>query len=220
MSITCIERPSSPPANTRWQQRALLLAWLTVAYNLVEGGVSIAFGVSDGSVALWGFGFDSLVEVASALVVLWRLRALEARITERERRATLAIGGLFLLLGITIALSSSLQLFHHQHPTTTLPGLVISALSLSFMVFLWRSKQRVALALDSATLASDAACSRACIQLSAILFLGSLLYWVAPGLWWVDAVAGLGLTALIIREGIQGIRAARHPDFSGGCGCH
>ena len=60
----------------------------------------------------------------------------------------------------------------------------------------------------------------ACIQLSTVLFVGSLIYWAAPALWWVDATAGLALTLLIVREGIEGIRAARRPDFSGGCGCH
>jgi len=192
-----------------------------VGYNLVEGGVSITFGVADDSVALWGFGLDSLVEVASALVVLWRLRGdLLAKATERERRATLAIGGLFLLLAAIVAWGSLAQLVQRHHPDTTLPGMVIAALSLSFMVFLWRSKLRVARELDSAALASDAACSLACIQLSAVLFVGSLLYWALPSLGWVDGAAGLGLALLIAREGVQGIRAARNPDFSGGCGCH
>lgn len=190
-----------------------------MGYNLLEGGVSIGFGVADDSVALWGFGFDSLVEVASALVVLWRLRDLAARATGRERRATLAIGGLFVLLALTIAGGSLTQLIQRRHPATTLPGLLIAALSLAFMVFLWRAKVRIARAMDSAALASDAACSLACIQLSGILFLGSLLFWAAPSLHWVDAAAGLGLAALIAREGLEGIRAARDPNFSGGCGC-
>lgn len=221
MSDACSESCCSSSANTRWHRRALALAWITVGYNLVEGGVSIAFGVADDSVALWGFGLDSLVEVASALVVLWRLRGdLLAKATERERHATLTIGGLFLLLAATVAWGSLTQLIQRHHPDTTLPGMVIAALSLSFMVFLWRAKLRVSRELDSAALASDAACSLACIQLSAVLFVGSLLYWARPALGWVDAAAGLGLALLIAREGIQGIRAARRPDFSGGCGCH
>jgi divalent metal cation (Fe/Co/Zn/Cd) transporter len=212
---------SSSPIQSRWHRRALVLAWVTVGYNLLEGGISIAFGVADDSVALWGFGLDSLVEVASALVVLWRLRGdLRAKATERERRATLAIGGLFLLLAAIVTWGSVAQLVQRRHPDTTLPGMVIAALSLSFMVFLWRSKLRVARELDSAALASDAACSLACIQLSTVLFAGSLLYWALPALGWVDAAAGLGLAVLIAREGIQGIGAARRPDFSGGCGCH
>jgi len=220
MAGACAE-PLDPAGTGRWRSRALLLAWLTVAYNLLEGGLSIAFGVAEESVALWGFGLDSLVEVGSALAVLWRLRGdLRARATERERRATLVIGGLFLLLALSVTAGSLHQLLSREHPETTLPGLVISALSLSFMVFLWRAKLRTARALDSAALRSDAACSLACIQLSAVLFLGSLLFMAFPALWWADAMAGLALAALIAKEGLEGIRASRGADFSGGCGCH
>ncbi len=222
MSECCDSTPCAPASGPgRWHRRALLLAWLTVGYNLVEGGVSIAFGLADDSVALWGFGLDSLVEVASALVILWRLRGdLQARAPERERRATLLIGMLFVLLSAVVMAGSLAQLIQRHHPATTLPGLVISVLSLSFMVFLWRAKLRAARALDSAALASDAACSLACLQLSTVLFAGSLLFWAWPALAWVDAAAGMGLALLVAREGIQGIRAASHPDFSGGCGCH
>ncbi len=221
MTDCCRATDGPPPrGDDRWRRRALLLAWATVLYNLVEGGVSIGFGVADDSVALWGFGFDSLVEVASALVVLWRLRGdLRARATERERRATLAIGILFLLLAAAIVWGSAAQLLQRRHPATTVPGLLIAALSLAFMVFLWRAKLRTARALDSRALAADAACSLACIQLSGVLFLGSLVYWIRPALGWVDGAAGLGLALLIAREGLEGIRAARRPDFSGGCGC-
>lgn len=210
----------SDPA-TNWRTRARLLAWFTVSYNLFEGLVSIGFGVHDDSVALWGFGLDSLVEVASALVVLWRLRGdLHTRATQRERTATLAIGGLFLLLALSISAGSALQLRAGRHPDTTVPGMVIAAASLSFMVWLWRAKRATARALDSRALEGDAACSLACIQLSAVLLAGSAVYALVPRLWWADAIAGLGLAILIAREGISMLRAARKPDFQGGCGCH
>lgn len=203
-----------------WKRRALRLAWFTVAYNLLEGMVSLFFGLSDGSVALWGFGLDSLVEVASALVVLWRLRGdLQARATERERRATLAIGALFLLLALSILGGAVLQLRAGRHPDTTLPGILIALASLAFMVWLWRSKLEVARQLDSSALAGDAACSLACIQLSTVLLAGSAVFAAWPRLWWADAVAGLLLAGLIAREGAAMIRAARAPEFQGGCGC-
>jgi hypothetical protein len=119
-----------------WGRRASFLAWFTVVYNLMEGAVSIGFGVSDDSVALWGFGFDSLIEVASAVVVMARLRkGFKAAGTEAERRAVLAIGALFVLLAMVIQLGAILQLVSGHHPPTTLPGLVISSLSLAFMFF-------------------------------------------------------------------------------------
>jgi len=200
-----------------WRRRALWLAGLTIAYNLVEGLVSMAFGWADDSIALFGFGADSFIEVASAGLVLWKL--MEHGDLARERTATRRIGWLFLALGAGVAGGALLQLAGHQHPPTTLPGLIIAALSLSFMVFLWRAKLRTARALDSATLAADAACSRACIQLSVVLFAGSLLFLLAPSLWWVDAAAALVLAILIAREGWDMVQAARSACFTGGCGC-
>ena len=200
-----------------WQRRALLLAGLTIAYNLVEGLVSMGFGWADDSVALFGFGADSFIEVASALLVLWKLR--DHADLARERRAALGIGWLFQFLALGILGGSLWQLWAHRHPPTTVPGLIIALLSLACMAFLWRAKLRAARALDSATLAADAACSRACIQLSGVLFLGSLLFLVAPALWWVDGAAAMGLALLIGREGLGMVRAARSEHFSGGCGC-
>jgi len=201
----------------QWRRRALWLSGLTIAYNLAEGLVAMAFGWADDSIALFGFGADSFIEVASALLVLWKL--LDHGNLQRERNATLGIGWLFLGLGLGIAGGALLQMTARRHPPTTLPGLVISLVSLAFMVLLWRAKLRTATALDSATLAADAACSRACIQLSAVLFAGSLLFLLVPALWWVDAAAALGLAILIGREGLGMVRAAHSPSFTGGCGC-
>jgi divalent metal cation (Fe/Co/Zn/Cd) transporter len=202
---------------TQWRRRALWLSGLTIAYNLAEGLVSMTFGWADDSIALFGFGADSLIEVASAVLVLWKL--LDHGNLERERKAARGIGWLFLLLALGIAGGAILQITAQRHPPTTVPGLVISALSLSFMGFLWRAKLQAARALDSATLEADATCSLACIQLSVVLFMGSLLFLFAPALWWVDATAALGLALLIGKEGIGMIRAARSECFTGGCGC-
>jgi divalent metal cation (Fe/Co/Zn/Cd) transporter len=201
----------------RWRQRALWLSWLTIAYNLAEGIVSMAFGWADDSIALFGFGADSFIEVASAMLVLWKL--LDHGNLDRERKATLGIGWLLLFLGAGIIGGAILQITAQRHPPTTVPGLVISILSLSFMAFLWRSKLHAAKGLDSATVAADAACSLACIQLSLVLFAGSLLFLLVPALWWVDAAAALGLALLIGKEGSDMLRAARSVGFTGGCGC-
>ena len=205
---------------SRWERRAWFLAWFTILYNLLEGAVSIAFGVSGDSVALWGFGLDSLIEVASAMVVLARLRkGFNAPGTESERRAVLAIGVLFVLLAVVVLSGAILQLASRRHPPTTLPGVVIASLSLAFMFFLWRAKTLAAGALDSAALKSDAACSLACIQLSTVLLAGSLVFMLDPSLWWLDGAAACLLSLLILKEGLEGIRAARSAGFTGGCGC-
>jgi len=215
--------PTKEAPRQEWMAFARRLAVFTIVYNLAEGAVAMAFGVSDDSVALFGFGADSLIEVGSALIVLWRLRedgGCATRGLARERRATLAIGVLFMVLALGTVLASVLQLASRRHPGTSLPGMLVSVVSLAFMFWLWRAKRRVARILDSRTLEGDAACSLACIQLSAVLFAGSLAFWVAPGLWWADAVAAIAIAGLIAKEGIAGIRAARNPDFQGGCGCH
>lgn len=201
----------------QWRRRAIWLSGWTIAFNLAEGLVSMGFGWAGDSIALLGFGADSFIEVASAVLVLWKL--LDHGNLERERKATRGIGWLFLGLAVGISGGASLQIRAQRHPPSTVPGLIISALSLALMAYLWRAKLQTAKALDSATLEADATCSLACIQLSGVLFAGSLLFLLVPTLWWVDAAAALGLALLIGKEGISMIRAARSPGFTGGCGC-
>ncbi len=203
-------------------KKARLLAGLTISYNLIEGLVSMAFGWSDDSLALFGFGADSFIEVGSALLILWRLREVSGCRTEalaRERRATFGIGALFLLLAVGTSAGSLGQLYQHRHPGTGWPGLAVSLASLFFMTYLWRAKVAAAQALNSKALESDAACSLACIQLSCILLAGSLIYVLFPRLWWADGVAALLLSLFIAREGWAMVRAALDPHFDGGCGC-
>jgi divalent metal cation (Fe/Co/Zn/Cd) transporter len=204
-----------------WLRRAGMLAWFTIFYNLVEGIVSIWFGISDESLALFGFGADSFIETASGVIVLWRLRDDMAQRqhvpSARERRATVVIGALLALLGIATIGASVWQLIQRAHPQTTMPGMIIAAVSLAWMWWLWRWKSRTARALDSATIAADAACSLGCIKLSVVLFAGSVLYVIVPGLWWLDSAAAIVIAAMLLREGISTARAALRPDFHGGC---
>lgn len=205
-----------------WNRRARILAGFTIAWNVVEGLVSMGFGFAEESVALFGFGLDSWVEVGSAAVVWWKLtRAPGCATTRRnqERTATRWISALFLILAGATALGAAAQLTTGNHPASTVPSLVVSVVSLTMMGFLWRAKKAAATALDSRTLAMDAACSLACIQLSTVLFVGSLVYVAIPTLWWADGLAALVLSAFIAREGWEGWTAAKKVDFEGGCGC-
>ena len=205
-----------------WSRRARVLAGLTIGWNVVEGLVSMAFGFTEESVALFGFGLDSWVEVASAAVVWWKLTRPPGCATTRksqERTATRWISALFLVLAGATTVGAVAQLTAGHHPASTLPSLVVSVVSLAMMGFLWRAKKAAATALDSRTLEMDAACSLACIQLSAVLFAGSLLYLALPALWWADGLAALALSAFIGREGWEGWQAAKQADFAGGCGC-
>lgn len=205
-----------------WIRYAKVLAVFTILYNLAEGLVSMGFGWSDDSVALFGFGADSFIEVFSALLVLWRLRAEGCGddLVARERKVAKGIGWMLLLLAAGTIGGSLLQLKAGGHPSTTLPGVIVSLASLGFMVFLWRAKRVAAKALDSRALEGDAACSMACIQLSTILLTGSLIFLAAPRLWWVDSAAALLLSLFIAKEGWKMRQAASRDDFDGGCGCH
>lgn len=216
-------RPADDGPYDAWVRWAVALAWATVAFNLVEGLVSMGFGAADGSIALLGFGADSFFEVGSALLVIWRLHAGAAGHSTnqrtRERLATRGIGLLLGLLGAGTAAGAALQLAARRHPDTALPALLISLVSLAFMFVLWRAKRRAARALDSRALASDAACSLACMKLSSVLLGGSVVFLAFPGFWWLDGTAALILAALIGREGFEMVRASLNPAFEGGCGC-
>jgi divalent metal cation (Fe/Co/Zn/Cd) transporter len=209
----------SEPTRDDWIRRARRLAIFTIGYNLVEGVVSIGFGAEDESLALLGFGSDSFIEMASAFLVLWRLKAEVAGVehaARRERIAGMAVSALLLLLAAGTIAASIWQLTRHDHPATTLPGTIIAALSLSFMFWLWRAKVAVAAALGSRTLRQDATCSLGCINLSATLLVGSLLYLVLPGWWWADSAAAIAIALFIGREGREGFHAARRGET---CGC-
>lgn len=202
-------------------QKARYLSLFTIIYNIIEGLVSVYFGLEEGSISLLGFGLDSFVEVASAVIVLLKLRSCDPdQNLSQERKATFGIGILFLILAMTVLVTSVHRLVNHSGPDTTIPGLIISVLSLSFMFFLWRSKLKVAVGLNSATVKADAQCSLACMKLSLVLFTGSLLFLLSPALWWIDSVAALVIGIQIGREGKELITSSRKKDFTGGCGCH
>lgn len=205
-----------------WYRRVLLLSWFTIGYNLIEGAVSVYFGIEEASVSLAAFGVDSFVEVASALVILWRFQGEQGRAAglakDREVRALRAIGILFLVLAVGTALGAGAQLLGGKHPDTTLPGLIVALVSLSFMYSLYRAKLTAGKTLNSRSVLSDAACSKACIQLSVVLLAGSLVYVVYPALYWADAVAAIVIAGLIAREGKEILSSADRDDGCCGCG--
>ncbi len=184
---------------------ALRLSWFTIIYNILEGIVAISLGVHEGSMALAGFGGDSLIEVGSAILILWRLRGG----SDKEWKASFGIGILFMLLAAITLFSSVIQIISETSPNTTIPGVFISLVSLTFMFFLWNAKLKVGRALQSEAIMNDAACSLACIKLSFTLLLGSAIYWMYPALWWVDSLAALILVYFIAREGIQILKTSR-----------
>jgi len=200
---------------------ALAISWISIIYNGIEGGVSIGFGADVGSRALIVFGIQSFVEVLSAALVIYRFRRELAdnfaSNLSLERRATLGIGVLFIVLTIGTWAASIIGLVTHAQPDSSKPSLIVSAASLACMIFVWLPKPWIAAELNSSVMRGEAACSLACIYLTTVLFVGSLIYKLWHGGWWIDSALALILSLFFLREGWEMIAWARHKDFNGGC---
>jgi divalent metal cation (Fe/Co/Zn/Cd) transporter len=188
-------------------RRGRKLEYFTIAYNSLEGLIALIAGLMAGSIALVGFGFDSLIEVTSGSALLWRLHldADEAR-RERVEAVTLRIVGvLFLLLAAYVSYDSIKSLIWREQPRESIPGIVLAIASLIVMPLLVRAKRKVARGIKSAALMADSKQTELCTYLSAILLVGLLLNALA-GWWWADPVAALVMVPIIVKEGIEGLR--------------
>jgi divalent metal cation (Fe/Co/Zn/Cd) transporter len=197
-------------------RRGKQLEYATIGYNSLEGIIAIAAGLFAASVALVGFGFDSVIEVISGATLLWRLHADvdEERREVVEQRALRIVGWSFLLLAAYVTFDAGKALLRREAPDESVIGIAIASLSLVVMPLLVRAKRRVAKAIGSRALDADATQTALCTWLSAIL-LGGLLLNALAGWWWADPVAALVMVPIIVREGLEGIRGERCED---GCG--
>lgn len=192
---------------TNWVKRGRWLEYFTVFYNSLEGLIAIAAGLLAGSIALVGFGFDSLIEVTSGAVLLWRLYA-DADVHRRERVEAISlriVGVCFVLLAAYVGFDSIKSLIHREAPVESIPGIVLAAVSLVVMPLLVRAKRKVARGINSRALMADSKQTELCTYLSAIL-LGGLLLNALLGWWWADPVAALVMVPIIAKEGVEGLR--------------
>ena len=180
------------------------LEYFTLSWNVTEAVVSITAGYVAGSIALRGFGADSVIESLSSLVLLWRLQS-HGVDEHRERLAVRLVGVCFLILAAYIALDAALSLIRREPPHASFVGVTLSVVSLIVMPLLARAKRRVAARLDSPALAADSRQADFCAYLSAILLVGLALN-AAFGWWWADPVAAIVMVPIIIRAGTQGLR--------------
>ena len=190
------------------ERRAWRLSLFTVLYNVVEGVVALVMGAAAGSAALLGFGADSFVESMSGGVMLWRFgRAHED--TERvERKATRLVGYTFFLLAAWVAYDAGRSLLFDEPPEVSWAGIALAVLSLVVMPLLYVAKRRTADDLGSGSLRADSRQTLACTLLSAALLIGLGLN-AAFGLWQADSILGLGIAALLVREGREALRHGR-----------
>lgn len=186
----------------RHRRLALALAYVTVAYNVLEGLLSLVFARLADSSALLGFGIDSFVESLSGLVMVWRFSQPEesAHAERREHIAIRLVGVSLIVLAGYVAYEAATALYFRQPPERSLAGVVIAAISLVTMPLLYSLKRATAAQIGSKSLAADARQTLACMLLSLALLVGTGLHYLG-GWWQADPLAGLLIAAYLIREG-------------------
>lgn len=187
--------------------RARNIEYLTIAWNTAEGLTAVVAGLFASSVSLLAFGIDSMIEVASASALLWRIKV-DADVLNRERNdkaALRVVGVCFIALAAYVTAESVYELVERRISDHSVAGIVVAGLALVVMPLLSRAKRRVAAALNSAAIVADAKQADFCAYLSAILLAGLALN-AAFGFWWADPVAALVMVPLIVKEGINGMR--------------
>lgn len=206
MTATPAESRSASPQ----RGRALRLEYFTLGWNVVEGAIGVGAALAAGSVALLGFGVDSFVESASAGVLIWRLRSETAgmdheAIERLDRRAHKLVGLSLFLLAVYILADAALTLWRGERPHPSPIGIALTSVSIAVMVWLAAAKRRAATALGSRALAADAFQTTACWWLSIITLAGVGLN-ALFGWWWADPIAAIGMTVLLVREGLEAWR--------------
>jgi len=196
-------------------QEAFRLEYLTLAWMVIEAGVAIGAGVVAHSVTLVAFGIDSLIELASAMVLIWRL-TVELRHNQSfaesvERRASRIGGALLFALAAYVVVAAGWSLWTRQGQEFSWPGLLVSLIAIPLMWVLSRRKLRLADALGSRALRADAAESTACGWLSFAVVIG-LLAQLLLGAWWIDSVTSLVIVWLLVKEGREAWTAEKDND--------
>jgi divalent metal cation (Fe/Co/Zn/Cd) transporter len=183
---------------------ALGLAIFTIIYNLIEGLVSVFFGISDESLTLFGFGADSFIEVISGLGIMQMIVRIKNNETEHrskfEKRALQITGTAFYILVAGLVLNAGYNIYSNHKPETTIWGVVISIISIVAMSILLSMKLRVGRQLGSEAIIADAQCTRVCIYMSVVLLISSTVFELT-GLGWIDILGTLGLAWFSFTEG-------------------
>lgn len=202
-----------------WYKLAFVLATLTIGFNLLEGLVSVWFGLADESLTLFGFGLDSFIEVISGMGIL----AMVLRIWRHpgapkgrfEKTALQITGtGFYGLVGI-LSTMALYNLATRHKPETTVAGAIIAIVSIALMWALIHYKTQAGVALGSQAILADAKCARVCMYMSGLLLASSLIYAIS-GIWFVDSLGALGLAYLSFTEGREAFGKADGVE----CDCH
>jgi divalent metal cation (Fe/Co/Zn/Cd) transporter len=198
-----ISRPLSDAERCRFGRRVQFLAAASAGYNVAEAVIGIGAGLVAGSVALVGFGLDSIVEVSSGLIILWQFRHPIPQ--ERERQALRLMALAFFGLAGYVTVESARSLAGGHVPGHSTVGIVLACLSLVVMPFLSWAQRRTGRRLWSASVVADGTQTLLCTYLSAVLLAGLVLN-TTLGWWWADPIAGLVIAAFAVKEGREAWR--------------
>lgn len=191
---------------------ALKLEYVTVGWNVVEAVIAIGAGLAANSVALVGFGIDSVVESASGGILVWRLRAEtagmdSAALESLDRRAHKLVAGSLFALAAYVTVDAARALWLRERPEVSVVGICLTGVSMLVMAWLAKAKRRAAAALESRALEADSFQTSACWWLSVIALAGIALNAVF-GWWWADPLAALGMVVFILKEARDGWRGS------------
>jgi divalent metal cation (Fe/Co/Zn/Cd) transporter len=182
-------------------KRGRNLEYLTIGWNSLEAVAAIVAGLIAGSIALVGFGVDSIIEVSSGAIILWRLFSGE----HREKLALKLVGISLITLAAYVGFDAVKSLIFREQPEASYIGIGIAALSLVVMPLLARAKRNVATSLNSRAMMADSKQTDICAYLSAILLVGLALNAVF-GWWWADPIAALVMLPIVAKEGIEAMQ--------------
>ena len=199
---------------------ALVLSIVTIVYNIVEGIISVIFGLNDQTLALLGFGIDSFVEVISGIGILHlivRIKNSSAESRDKFESTALRITGFgFYILTAGLVAGSIINIIEKNNPSTTIAGIIVSVISIITMYLLMKAKLKVGEKLNSDAIIADAHCTRTCFNLSIILLLSSLLYEISS-IGYFDILGSLGIAYYSFMEGKESFEKAENNKLS--CTC-
>jgi len=199
------------PDRSRLYARASLLALITIYYNVGEGLASVLLGLNDESMSLFGVGLDSFVEVVSGIGIWHMIRRIrnngEENLDRFEQRALRITGAAFYVLTAGLVLTSIIDLYRGHKPESTFWGIVISVISIVSMSALSRAKVSLGKNMNSQAILADAACTRACLQLSVVLLIASVGYKLT-GIGGLDSIGAIVIGGLCYREGREAFEKA------------
>lgn len=214
VQITPTARLSVLPPGERatLERRARLLAWGGIAWHFVEFGIALIAGIAASSIALIGFGADSLIEALAGFVVIWLFTGSRLHSPTAERHAQQLIAASFFILAAYVTAESIRTLVGGSHPETSWVGIGLAAFTAVTMPLLAAAKRRVGNKLHSAAAVKEASQTSLCAYLSVALLIGLLANALA-GWWWADPMAALVIAAVALREGRESWRGEGCCDF-------